>query len=493
MVTRKATAKEVQQGLFKEKDEEELLKLIGMGAIHPEERPSDPRAAAFPLIPIRTVTEIEGVITKCKTRFTADGRRDPREVNCFKELPGKAIVRMGLQYAISRNYEIALADITAAYLHAEAPDGLNIILPHDLPESAARLGFRGGGKYTMRKAVYGVKDSGKRFIEFMEKTLATEGFDMITEGLFRKDSELVIVYVDDLLVISTEPVKLLEVIRQHVKIDSHQLVRMGEKYKYLGFELARDERGVEISIKGYLQSKNILPEHLHPLTKGDIKQIETTETVPMNAAQLSKAREIVGVMGWAAQHNHQAAFLFSFMASASLRLGEKAEHYLLRATKRMMTLEDETITPLTSPEIRIYADASLQYTKGKGRGGWILQLTNKDHPIGGKGNVLAWKSFPLSRLHGSTASAELTSLLKAVQDTSRLVSWIREIWGEMEVVIYGDSVPCLTQAHEGRATGGGPSDVEARLVAQEIGFRKWNVRYVRTTENLADHLTKMIY
>lgn len=317
------------------------------------------------------------------------------------------------------------------------------------------------------------------------------GWKMITEGLFRRGKDLICLYVDDLLVISDNPGGVVQEIKQEVKIEKMEIVEEGKAYKYLGFEFMASGGRIEISVRNYLNNTTMLADKRRPISIDMLSRLENDDGGPICTKTFEAVRSMIGELGWVAQHNHHCAFLFSFIASHIAKAGNQAAEIMKRTAARMITFPNDWIEPVSKPEIRIYADASLKLKTARGRGGWLLQVVDEGSPINVENNVLLWKSFTLGRLHGSTASAELSSLLKGIQGVSGPVRWLQELLGPMKVRILGDSVAALTQAHKGRAGAGGPVEVEAMLVNQELIFRKWDIEYVPTKDNLADCLTKL--
>lgn len=482
-IVRPASKEEIKSGLFDQHDAEELLKIINMNALG-EERQCD-HSSCIPLVPVRTVYEVKGTIWKYKTRLAADGRKDKRIVDSYKGVPGRDILRMMIILSLSTNQCLFAADISSAYLHANVKDDVIIRLPNKLHQSVQRLGYRPGACYTLQKALYGLQDSGKHFIEFIEKEMIKKGYKLLHEGLFKKGDKYILFYVDDILAIGIDP---YEELKDICKIEKSVILSTETGIKYLGANLIlKDGKHIITSLKEYILSQQPECGKIKPFNASDIKAYDHLD----NQDQDPNIRSILGAIGWCAQYNHRSAFTFSW-ACRNVNKMVDPQQTMKAIWSRIYHLEDECFTSIAHPEVRIHVDASYSRNTKRAHGGWLLQLADAEWSVARRENIILWRSWPLTRMFNSTTSAELSALLIAIYGVSMPVTLIRLIWGDIPVVLLGDSASAIAQVKKGHATNGGVEEIEAALAKQEITLRKWNVKYINTKENLADLLTKLI-
>ena len=88
--------------------------------------------------------------------------------------------------------------------------------------------------YKLLKTLYGLKDSGKTWFDFLKKGLLEQGWKKleINSCLFTKDGILLVVYVDDAILIS--PHKTLIDIEIKSLQEGYNLTDNGELKDYLG-------------------------------------------------------------------------------------------------------------------------------------------------------------------------------------------------------------------------------------------------------------------
>lgn len=140
----------------------------------------------------------DGLIKKFKARFCARGDQQRKGIDYFETYAPVVqwtTVRLMLILEVLLKLKSKQGDITAAFLHAEVPEGQNIYveMPH---------GFRKKGKcLRLRRFLYGLAASPREFWLYLVGVLEKSGLKQssLDPCLFIGDKVICIVYVDDLL------------------------------------------------------------------------------------------------------------------------------------------------------------------------------------------------------------------------------------------------------------------------------------------------------
>jgi Reverse transcriptase (RNA-dependent DNA polymerase) len=155
-----------------------------------------------------------------KARFVARGHMtDAPSSITYASVVLRESVRIALLIAALNDLEVAGGDVQGAYLNAPCREKVYIVCGPEFGESAGRIAV-------IVKALYGLKSSGFAWRSHLAETLSSLGFTMCVadndvwmRAATRKDGteyyEYVLVYTDDLLCISTNPMQILTCLDQH--------------------------------------------------------------------------------------------------------------------------------------------------------------------------------------------------------------------------------------------------------------------------------------
>ena len=156
-----------------------------------------------------------------KARFVAGGHMTtPPATLTYASVVSRESVRIALTLASLNGMIVLTADIQNAYLHANCREKIYIV-------AGKEFGSNCGKTMIITKALYGLKSSGAAFRALLAEQLdaigytATRGdpdvwYRMVKNG-DRKYYEYVLVYVDDLLVVSFDPQQTMDELSQTFK------------------------------------------------------------------------------------------------------------------------------------------------------------------------------------------------------------------------------------------------------------------------------------
>ena len=171
-----------------------------------------------------------------KARLCAHGDQTepPKEIT-YSSVVSRESIRIAFMYVAMLDLDIRMADVGNAYLYAPMNERLYTICGPEFGEDE--------GKVTVIvHALYGLKGSGAAYRSFFAQTLRDMGFESCladpdvwlgaaTKANGTEYYEYILVYVDDLLVISEKPVDILETLKSDY---SYKLKGEEEPKRYLG-------------------------------------------------------------------------------------------------------------------------------------------------------------------------------------------------------------------------------------------------------------------
>jgi Reverse transcriptase (RNA-dependent DNA polymerase) len=176
-----------------------------------------------------------------KARLVAGGHvTDPPSSITYSSVVSRESVRIAFVIAALNDLEIMAADIGNAYLNAYTSEKVFTITGPEFGDESNRVAI-------LVRALYGLKSSGAAWHACFAQSLFDLGFvscqsdpDIWRRGATKKDGlkyfEYVLVYVDDLLVISEEPDGILEPLSEEYK---YRLKDVGTPTCFLGAKIGK--------------------------------------------------------------------------------------------------------------------------------------------------------------------------------------------------------------------------------------------------------------
>ncbi|CAI7929791.1 unnamed protein product [Closterium sp. NIES-54] len=149
-------------------------------------------------------------------------------------------LRVLLHVAAQRDYELHSLEFSTAFLQGSLHEEIWLRRPPGFTES-----FPAGTQWSLRRPVYGLRQTPREWHDTLRTTLAALGFAPATAdpSLFlRTDTSLppfyVLVYVDD-LVFATADIEALTLVKPELQ-KRHTCTDLGELRSYLGLQITRD-------------------------------------------------------------------------------------------------------------------------------------------------------------------------------------------------------------------------------------------------------------
>ena len=152
-------------------------------------------------------TDEEGKITKFKARLVARGFTQLRDVDythSSSPCPSSASIKLVLAVANEKGIPLRHLDVAQAYIRASLDEEVNMRLPEGCGEQSKRT-------VKLERAIYGLKQSGRKWGYLCADTLIADGFEQCKADpcIFQKVLDGVVVmivgvYVNDLLIGGSE-------------------------------------------------------------------------------------------------------------------------------------------------------------------------------------------------------------------------------------------------------------------------------------------------
>ncbi|SYW82257.1 uncharacterized protein UHO2_00742 [Ustilago hordei] len=449
--------------LWKEAIRKELEGLEAMGTWEVVHQPP-----GVPLVDSKVVLRLkldaDGVPVKHKARLVARGFTQREGIDyqeTFSPVAPLGAIRAILALAVQNNWEVQALDITMAYLNSTLKEAIYMKPPE--------------GSGVAPSKVYKVECA---------PCIYTKG-----QG---EDMAIVVIYVDDTLVIAPRLETVLKVkkqIGQRWKMEDS-----GEVSHFLGIKISQNRAmcTMMISQSGYIDQ--VLAKHLDKCTKPTMVPMQSIleGTLVTSAAQQREYPVIVGKLLWVANSTRPdlsltVGVLARHMCEPSQEHYQAAQRVLcyLESTRQvgLVYRASESQEPLVAHSDANWAsDATIQRRSTSGSVALVY------------GNPVAWKSATQRCVSLSAVEAEFIAATEATREVLFLKQLLRSIGiATGTPTVYSDNTGCIQVSKD-------PAqhwklkhiDTKYHFIRNNVQEGRVQIKYVDTTRNLADILTKPI-
>ncbi|KAJ1039061.1 hypothetical protein NDA10_002095 [Ustilago hordei] len=479
--------------LWKEAIRKELEGLEAMGTWEVVHQPP-----GVPLVDSKVVLRLkldaDGVPVKHKARLVARGFTQREGIDyqeTFSPVAPLGAIRAILALAVQNNWEVHALDITMAYLNSTLKEAIYMKPP-------GGSGVAPGKVYKVVKGLYGLKQSGREWNQEFDRSLRRMGFFQVecapciyTKGQ-GEDMAIVVIYVDDTLVIAPRLETVLKVkkqIGQRWKMEDS-----GEVSHFLGIKISRNRamRTMTISQSGYIDQ--VLAKHLDKRTKPTMVPMQSIPegTLVASAAQQKEYPVIVGKLLWVANSTQPDLSLTVGVLARHMREPSQ-EHY--QAAQRVLRYLEST----RQVGLVYRASESQEPLVAHSDANWASDATIQRRSTSGSvalvyGNPVAWKSATQKCVSLSAVEAEFIAATEATREVLFLKQLLRSIGiATGTPTVYSDNTGCIQVSKD-------PAqhwklkhiDTKYHFVRNNVQEGRVQIKYVDTTRNLADVLTKPI-
>ncbi|KAJ1581364.1 hypothetical protein NDA11_001793 [Ustilago hordei] len=371
-----------------------------------------------------------------------------------------------LALAVQNNWEVHALDITMAYLNSTLKEAIYMKPPEG-------SGVAPGKVYKVVKGLYGLKQSGREWNQEFDRSLRRMGFFQVecapciyTKGQ-GEDMAIVVIYVDDTLVIAPRLETVLKVKKQ-----------IGQRWK--------------MEDSGYIDQ--VLAKHLDKRTKPTMVPMQSIPegTLVASAAQQKEYPVIVGKLLWVANSTRPDLSLTVGVLARHMREPSQ-EHY--QAAQRVLRYLEST----RQVGLVYRASESQEPLVAHSDANWASDATIQRRSTSGSvalvyGNPVAWKSATQKCMSLSAVEAEFIAATEATREVLFLKQLLRSIGiATGTPTVYSDNTGCIQVSKD-------PAqhwklkhiDTKYHFVRNNVQEGRVQIKYVDTTRNLADVLTKPI-
>ena len=433
---------------------------------------------------------------RVKGRIVAqDVKRRGDFQSVFAACPTVVGQRILLQHAIEMQWEIALGDVSTAFLHAPllAEEPIYVKPP---PEEW--MGDKPRVLWKLKRALYGLRSAPKAFQHHLALCLQAQGFRRCKTDpqLYVCDCTpaLVSIHADDLLVAAPAN-KIAEVkarVNKDFKIKWGPLIS-NEWVRYLGKEFRKTSEAVQVRIPPkYFQTllQEFRLEHSRPASTPYVAVPQSTGNAEeLNAQMHQQFRHAIGKLMWTQYERPDLAFATKELARKvqSPTVGDwKQLIQLLRYVKSTvefaLTLKFDKQAPQN--EVQIVTDANWAKT-GACR-------STSASTVWYRGCLIASFCRTQSVVALSSAEAEFLAAIAGVVEGKLVQSVLNEIGQTANMRLYCDNTAALAIAER---TGLGRLkhlDVRHLWIQDEVAAGRLHVEHIDTGENVADLMTKVM-
>ncbi|UTT96568.1 hypothetical protein NDA17_005593 [Ustilago hordei] len=479
--------------LWKEAIRKELEGLEAMGTWEVVHQPP-----GVPLVDSKVVLRLkldaDGVPVKHKARLVARGFTQREGIDyqeTFSPVAPLGAIRAILALAVQNNWEVHALDITMAYLNSTLKEAIYMKLPEGSGVAPSKV-------YKVIKGLYGLKQSGREWNQEFDRSLRHMGFFQVecapciyTKGQ-GEDMAIVVIYVDDTLVIAPWLEMVLKVkkqIGQRWKMEDS-----GEVSHFLGIKISRDRamHTMTIGQSGYIDQ--VLAKHLDKCTKPTMVPMQSIPegTLVASAAQQKEYPVIVGKLLWVANSTWPDLSLTVGVLARHMREPSQ-EHY--QAAQRVLRYLEST----RQVGLVYRASESQEPLVAHSDANWASDATIQRRSTSGSvalvyGNPVAWKSVTQKCVSLSAVEAEFIAAMEATRE----VLFLKQLLCSIGIAtgtptVYSDNTGCIQVSKD-------PAqhwklkhiDTKYHFICNNVQEGRVQIKYVDTTRNLADVLTKPI-
>lgn len=397
-------------------------------------------------------------------------------------------LRILLAVAVERNYNICQMDVKGAFLYGRIEEEVYIKPPQGY--SNINNGLIDKYSLKLKKSLYGLKRSPKYWYEHFTEIITAYGFTRSENDycLYIKNDFYILLYVDDLLILGKDKEQIKE-IKNFLSSQFRMKDLSNSDMMYLGISIQRQENSISINQSVYLN--NILKKFGMQDCKGIDTPMDYNFKFDDSIVDMSyekQCRSLIGSLMYATVSSRpDLAFSVYYLS----RYQSKPNDCLWKALKRILRYIKQTIDyslifeKKSKNPIVGYADADWgRDIDRKSTTGYLFQIY---------GNTVVWKSRKQSVIALSTTEAELISLCESAVESCWIYKLLVDLGIEIETVeIYEDNQSTIRSVNTYDQRKLKHLEIKYNFIKQKVEQGFITVKYVKSSEQLADVLTKPV-
>lgn len=438
----------------------------------------------------------DGTIDKFKARLVIQGFRQKEGIDYFDTYAPVAritTIRLLLALAAINNLVIHQMDVKTAFLNGDLEEEVYMKQPE---------GFIMPGREHMVcklvKSLYGLKQAPKQWHQKFDEVVLSSGFilnqsDKCVYGKFDSSGKGVIIclYVDDMLIFGTDQNQVDKT--KKFLSSKFSMKDMGEADVILGIKIKRENKGIVITQSHYIEKilKKFNREDCSPVSTPMDPAVKLMPNTGKPVDQLEYSRAIGCLMYAMTSTRPDIAYAVGRLSRFTSNPSRHHWHAITRVFKYLRGTMNYGLSYVGYPSVlEGYSDASWinHVEDSSSTTGWVFLLG---------GGAISWASKKQTCITGSTMESEFVALAAAGKEAEWLRNLIHEIpiWPKpvAPISIHCDSAATLAKAYSHIYNGKSRHlGVRHSMIRELIMNGVISIEFVRSQQNLADHLTKAL-
>ena len=411
---------------------------------------------------------------RCRARLVADGHKTETPLEgVYSGVVSLRGLRLALFLGELNNLETWGADISSAYLCAPTREKLYTIADDYFRD-------RKGHTLIVRRALYGLKLSGKMWSEYSGDIFQSMGFKLTKtqDDIWIRDNgdhyEYIARYVDDLAIISKRPQLIIDTLKND---HGFKLKGVGPLEFHLGCGFYRDDEGnlcmsptryIERMAKNYEVMFGSKPSQRYqsPLEKGDHPELDTSDFLDVDG--IKKYQSLIGAIQWAVSIGRfdvstAVMTLSSFRANPRVGHLERAKRIVGYLTKmKYAAIKFRT----SEPDMSIYGEEHYDWERTVYKGAREVIPTDAPEPRGAPVTII--KFVDANLMHNVITGHSVTGTLTLVNKT--VLDWYSKKQATVETATYGSEFVAARTATE--------QMIDLRVTLRYLGANLRQVSYL---------------
>ena len=387
----------------------------------------------------KNLTNENGEVTgkKPKARLIIKGFQDPDLLRIPRDSPTLSTLGRNMLFGISaqNKWRLAIGDIKTAFLNGD-PTELERNIYGEPPEDAKEyLGMSKDELFRIRKAIYGLLNAPRKWMEKLSKELRVNGWvqSKLEPCLWRLYENGVLcgilgVHVDD--VVCSGNGDLFDEKIQHLR----------SIFPFGSWKCAQDESVVfcGCEVKQNRDGSIDVQQERFALGLNEVNLSRERKEQEEQPATEEEKKQMKGLLGGLAWRANQTAPWLSATTSILQGYTQKARVKDVLLANKLCRLQRANATvglhfscDIHEPVVLTFSDAShANRADGTSQGGMITVLTDKKVLHGQKGpfSVLSWHSKKLKRIARSSTCAEVQACANAYDE----LEYIKQLYCEIQ-------------------------------------------------------------
>ena len=425
------------------------------------------------------------VVKGCAQRKGFDYEETYTPVACLTTL------RVLLNIAAQNNFHTRQMDVKNAFLHGELNEDIYMSVPVGVKASSDLV-------CKLNKTLYGLKQAPREWNGTFDKFMKNNGFknsevdQCLYIGKFKNDIVYLLLYVDDMLLISNSLDRLNDL--KFLLENNFRMKDLGVLNQFLGIQIKKLENGLFLSQRSYLEkllSRFNMSDCNIVKTPMETKFEENTEDELLSGEE--PYRELVGCLLYVTQTT-RPDLSYSVNFFSRFQSQPKQSHW--KGLKRILRYIKGTLNlgiyycKSSSPNSELligYADADWGGSiDRKSTSGFVFQLF---------GNLVSWATKKQLNVALSSTEAEYVALATGASE----FLWLKSLLACFDIyidinnsVIFEDNQSCIHLLHKWEHKRLKHVDIKYNFVKDFVNKKVFKVQYIPTCEQIADMFKKSL-